>query len=93
MKIQFVNTIFDDADIYTAMLYILPQMRNDIYNTNLSFKKRKQRMRFVHAADEFLMAEEQYFNQRHGVLDEENQKIYLLNKYQKWIDCYNAIEL
>lgn len=93
MKIQFVNTLFDDADIYTAMLYILPSMRSDIYNTNLSFKKRKQRMRFVHAADEFLLAKEQYHSQRNSGVDEENQKIYLLNKYHKWIDCYNAIEL
>ena len=93
MKIQFVNTIFDDANIYTAMLYILPQMRNDIYNSNLSFKKRKQRMRFVHAADEFLLAEEQYHSRRKSKVDEENQKIYLLNKYQKWIDCYDAIDI
>lgn len=93
MKIQFVNTIFDDANIYTAMLYILPQMRNDIYNTNLSFKKRKQRMRFVHAADEFLLAEEQYHSRKKSKVDEENQKIYLLNKYQKWIDCYDAIDI
>ena len=68
-------------------------MRNDIYNSNLSFKKRKQRMRFVHAADEFLLAEEQYHSRRKSKVDEENQKIYLLNKYQKWIDCYDAIDI